>query len=241
MITFGLTGGIACGKSTVTKTMRAEGCAIVDADIVARQVVEVGTPGLKAVIETFGPEYLQEDGTLNRTKLGALVFFDKVAMDKINKLMYPLINNEAVTQIKKLHDEGQRVVGYDAALICEQGNTELYRPLVVVECREDTQIARLMSRNTLTRAEAVARIEAQMPVQQKVAMADFVINTDGTIEESIQQTKKVIHSIYLKMYEEMLKTGAITYSQVPWPWRDTAGNDSCWDCDCNPCVCEPSK
>jgi dephospho-CoA kinase len=241
MITFGLTGGIACGKSTVTKTMRAEGCAIVDADIVARQVVEPGTPGLKAVIETFGPEYLQEDGTLNRTKLGGLVFFDKVAMDKINKLMYPLINNEAVAQIKKLHDEGQRVVGYDAALICEQGNVELYRPLVVVECREDTQIARLMSRNTLTRAEAVARIESQMPVQQKVAMADFVINTDGTLEESIKQTKSVVHRIYLKMYQMLLDSGKITYSQVPYPWRDTAGNDACWDCDCRPCVCEPTK
>lgn len=238
MITFGLTGGIACGKSTVTKTLRAEGCAIVDADIVARQVVEPGTLGLNAVIEAFGSEYLQEDGTLNRTKLGALVFSDKVALKKIDKLMYPLINDEAVAQIKKLHDEGERIVGYDAALICEQGNVELYRPLVVVECREDTQIARLMSRNTLTRTEAVARIESQMPVKQKAAMADFVINTDGTVEESIQQTKKVLHRIRLQMYKMLLDSGKITYSQVPWPWRDTAGNDACWECDCEPCVCE---
>lgn len=121
MITFGLTGGIACGKSTVTKTFRAHNIPMVDADIVARQVVEIGTPGLNQIVETFGSQYLNTDGTLNRTELGKLVFFEPQAMLRINRIMLPLINKEAESQINKLHQEGNYIVGYDAALICEQG------------------------------------------------------------------------------------------------------------------------
>lgn len=192
MITFGITGGIACGKSTVTKTFRAEGIPIVDADIVARQVVEPGTTGLQSVIDAFGIEYLQTDGTLNRTALGALVFSNEEARHLINKIMYPLINDESTAQIKKLHDAGHVLVGYDAALICEMGNSEKYRPLIVVHCQRDMQIARLMSRNNLTRSEAMARIEAQMPVEKKMELANYLINTSGTIENSINHTKLII-------------------------------------------------
>lgn len=192
MITFGLTGGIASGKSTVTKTFRAAGIPMVDADIIARQVVEPGTPGLQAVINAFGTEYLLPDGTLNRIKLGALVFADKKELDICNKIMMPLIHDEGAAQVKKFHDAGAPLVGYDAALICEMGNAKNYRPLIVVHCPMDTQLARLMSRNNLTRAEAMSRIEAQMPVEKKKAMADYLIDTSGTIEESVNQTIRII-------------------------------------------------
>lgn len=195
MITFGLTGGIASGKSTVTKTFQSLGIPMVDADLVARQVVEPGTPGLKEVIDAFGEEYLNEDGTLNRTKLGALIFANKMQRWRIDMIMMPLINTESAKQIESLHDQNQEIVGYDAALICEMGNADKYRPLIVVQCRQDTQVARLMARNSLTHEEAMSRIEAQMPVSSKVAMADFVINTDGTIEESVEQAKAVLQSI----------------------------------------------
>jgi dephospho-CoA kinase len=198
MITFGLTGGIASGKSTVNKTFQSLGIPMVDADIVARQVVEPGTPGLKEVIDAFGEEYLNEDGTLNRTKLGALIFANKMQRWRIDMIMMPLINNESSKQIESLHDQNQEIVGYDAALICEMGNADKYRPLIVVQCQQDTQVARLMSRNSLTRDEAMSRIEAQMPVSSKVAMADFVINTDGTIEQSVEQAKAVLQSIKKK-------------------------------------------
>lgn len=201
MITFGLTGGIASGKSTVTKTFRAADIPIVDADIVARQVVEVGTTGWGLIRAMFGTEYLNEDETINRTKLGALVFNDKQALDSINAIMMPLINAESAAQIKKLHDAGHLIVGYDAALICEMGNSEKFRPLIVVHCPADTQLARLMSRNNLTRDEAMARIKAQMPVDQKMAMADYLIDTSGTIENSINQTKSII---------ERLRNGSVT-------------------------------
>lgn len=189
MITFGLTGGIASGKSTVTKTFRAHGIPMVDADIVARQVVEVGTKGWERIRATFGMEYLLDDQTLNRPKLAKLVFSNRQARSEMDQLMLPLINDESTAQIKKLHDEGNQIVGYDAALLCEMGNADKYRPLVVVACKQETQLARLMKRNCLTLEESMARIEAQMPTDRKIAMADWVINTDGTIEESISETE----------------------------------------------------
>lgn len=195
MITFGLTGGIACGKSTVTKTFRAAGIPMVDADIVARQVVEPGTRGLEMVINTFGKEYLNEDGTLHRTKLGSLVFSDKEALHKIDEIMLPLINQESESQIKKLHEAGHLIVGYDAALICEMKNHEKFRPLIVVHCPQDTQIARLMSRNNLTRDEAMRRIESQMPVEKKMALADYLIDTSNSIEYSVNQTTQIIEKL----------------------------------------------
>jgi dephospho-CoA kinase len=195
MITFGLTGGIACGKSTVTKTFRAAGIPMVDADLVARQVVEPGTAGLNSVINAFGTDFLKSDGTLNRIALGALIFANEEARHLINKIMYPLISEESAAQIKKLHDAGEVLVGYDAALICEMGNDKKYRPLIVVHCPRVTQVARLMSRNSLTRDEAMARIEAQMPVEEKMALADYLIDTSGTIENSVNQTQKIIESL----------------------------------------------
>lgn len=192
MITFGLTGGIACGKSTISKTFQAHGIPMVDADVVARQVVEIGTPGLKTIVNAFGDKYLKEDGTLDRVKFGELVFTDKTAMWMLNDIMAPLITEESAKQINKLHAEGHVIVGYDAALICEMGHADLYRPLVVACCSREDQVARLISRNNLTREQAMARIEAQMPVEIKAHMADQVIYTWGTIEDSINQTKMYI-------------------------------------------------
>ena len=194
MITFGLTGGIACGKSTVTKTFRNHGIPMVDADLVARQVVEPGTNGLRSIVNVFGSEYLQSDGTLNRTKLGKICFADREARRQIETIMTPLINEEVRSQIEKLH-ETHSVVGYDAALICEMGNADKYRPLIVVECKQATQLERLMRRNNLTQDEAMARINAQMSVAEKIAMADYIINTDGSIESSVNQTKALIDNI----------------------------------------------
>jgi dephospho-CoA kinase len=192
MITFGLTGGIACGKSTVNKTFQARGIPMIDADIVARQVVELGTSGLQMITDAFGREYLNEDGTLNRTKLAKLVFADRQSRSKLDYIMLPLINEESSAQIRRAHSRGHSIVGYDAALICEMGNSEKYRPLIVVHCPEVAQIDRLIRRNNLTHEEAVLRISAQMPVIKKLAMADYSIDTSGSIEESVRQTEVVI-------------------------------------------------
>lgn len=197
MIMFGLTGGIACGKSTVTKTFRKHGIPLVDADIIARQVVEPGTRGYFQLLSAFGPEFFNEDMTLNRTKLGELVFTEALAMEKINGIMGPLIHVEAAHQMQRwlayLQENNKPlIVGYDAALICEQGNHKAFKPLIVVACSKEIQLERLMKRNSLTKAQAEARINAQMPVEEKVKLADFVIDTSREIEYSVLQTEAVI-------------------------------------------------
>lgn len=194
MITFGLTGGIACGKSTVTKTFRKNGIPIVDADLVARDVVVPGSYGLWLIVNAFGKDYLSDDGNLNRTKMADLVFHDSTAMGNLNKIMKPLIEFESTKQINAWVAQGHSIVGYDAALIVEQGNQDKFRPLIVVSCPRDMQVARLMNRNNLTLAQAMARIESQMPVEKKIAVADHVIDTSGSIEESIKQTETIINS-----------------------------------------------
>lgn len=195
MTTFGLTGGIASGKSTVTKTFRKHNIPIVDADQVARDVVVPGSVGLFLITSAFGKEYLNDDGSLNRTKLGQLVFSDPDALSMINEIMAPLIEVEAKHQLEEWHFLGHKLVGYDAALICEMGNSKKYRPLIVVHCPLPTQLERLMSRNSLTEAEAMSRIEAQMTADEKIKLADFTIDTSGAVEESIRQTEEIIQKL----------------------------------------------
>jgi dephospho-CoA kinase len=198
MITFGLTGGIASGKSTASRTFVSHGIPMVDADQVARQVVEPGTYGLQEIINLFGESILLADRTLDRIKLGALVFNNpdlelrQRSMHSLNCLMGPLIQEESTAQIRKLHSQGHPIVGYDAALICEMGNADRYRPLIVVSCPMDTQLARLMSRNGLTRDEAMDRILSQMPLEKRLELADYVIDTSGTVDYSIQQAEEIL-------------------------------------------------
>ena len=195
MITVGLTGGIASGKSTAVKVFLSHGIPAIDADALARQVVAPGTEGLADIIHAFGHEYLQQDGTLDRVKLGSLVFSDKDEMRVLNSIMGPLIDKEADSQIEDLHKLGYSIVIFDGALIVESGHAEKYRPLICVHCRKVEQIERLMKRNNLTEHQAMIRINAQLPVAKKIEMADYVINTDGTIEQSVEQTEIIIEKL----------------------------------------------
>jgi len=195
MITFGLTGGIACGKSTATKTFQRFGIPMVDADIVAREVVAPGTYGLKIIIDTFGEQYLNADGTMNRSAMGTFVFSNQEALDKMNKIMAPLINETSELQISRLHLQGHSIVGYDAALICEMGNANKYRPLIVVACPQQMQVERMMKRNGLAPGQAMARMNSQMSTDDKVKLADYVIDTSGTVEDSIHQTEDIINKM----------------------------------------------
>lgn len=195
MITVGLTGNIACGKSTVSKTFRRYMIPVVDADIVARQVVEPGTIGLKQVIDCFGSSFVKEDGTLDRVSLGKLVFGKLEAMNQLNSIMAPLINNESARQINLYHNNGWQIVLFDAALICEMGNADKYRPLIVVTCPQEVQLARLMKRNGLTKVEAMARIDSQMSSIEKVKYADYIIDTSEDIDYSIKQTETIIEHL----------------------------------------------
>jgi dephospho-CoA kinase len=198
MTIFGLTGGIASGKSTISRTFLKHGIPTVDADIVARQVVEPGTPGLAAIVDVFGQDILLPDGTMNRARVSEQVFSNpdlivrKRLMSKLNAIMAPLVQQESARQLNKLQAEGHAMVGYDAALICEMGNAERYRPLIVVYCPTEVQCERLMSRNSLTRDRAMDIISIQMPIEAKARLADRVIYTWGNIDQSVLQTEHCI-------------------------------------------------
>lgn len=194
-ITAGLTGGICVGKSNVAKTFRKHGIVTVDADLIARDVVQPGCEGMNRILNAFGGAFLNSDRTLDRVKFGAFIFKDKQARKMLDSLMLPLIASEAKKQIDQLHKDGHSIVIYDAALIIEMGHADHYRPLVVVVCPEDIQLERLMTRNKLTKEEAISRIDSQIPANQKALMADYVIDTSRDIKYSIEQTINIIQEL----------------------------------------------
>lgn len=198
-ITFGLTGSIACGKSTVAKFLNNLGIPSVDADLVAREVVVPGSKGLEQVIAAFGTEHLLPDGTMNRKSIGALVSYNSHELARINKIMYPLIRDESDRQLQALHDQGHELVFYDAALIIEMGNADRFRPLIVVWAELETQIDRLMKRNSIDRETAIQWISLQMSSDEKAERADFVIKTNGTLGELFGSTVDVLNKIREKI------------------------------------------
>lgn len=186
----GLTGGICMGKSAVAKTFIKHGIPEIDADLVAREVVVPGSKGLFEIQKYFGDSYLNEDGTLNRSKLSNLVFNDSSSMKILNNIMSPLIQDEVNKKINDLANHS--IILYNAALIVEMGNVKKYRPLIVVSCPTDVQLTRLMSRNSLTRDEAMSRINAQVSDEHRRSFADFIIDSSAPLESSILQTEEII-------------------------------------------------
>lgn len=185
----GLTGGIACGKSTVSQYLRQKGISVVDADLVARQVVAPGTVGLRQIKDTFGWQYIMPDGSLNRTLLGKKVFADKNALAQLNAIIGPLI---AAALERQLKEAGSFVV-LDAALLLEE---ERYRSLVdvvwVVMVEPEEQLRRLLARNHYSRQQALDRIAAQMSNEQRLQYADAVIDNNGTREQTWQQVEQLL-------------------------------------------------
>ena len=185
----GLTGGIACGKSTVAKMLVARGARVIDADAVAREVVAPGTEGLQAITDRFGAEVLDDDGALDRAALGRRVFGDASARAALEGILHPLIAVESARQIQQAVAEGAPLVVYDAALLIESGRADMFRPLVVVSVRPQTQIDRIMRRDGLDEAGAQARLDAQMPVAGKAALADHVIDNEGDLDATEAQVE----------------------------------------------------
>jgi dephospho-CoA kinase len=195
MRVFGLTGGLASGKSTVARHLAAKGVPVIDADQLAREVVAPGTPGLAAVVEAFGPSVLLPDGSLDRAKLASLVFTDPSLRRKLNGILHPLIGAASAARVAELTARGEPLACYEAALLVENGLADAFRPLVVVAVDEDTQVARAMHRDGATDAEARARIAAQLPLAAKVAAADYVIDTSGPREETEKRVDEVLAEI----------------------------------------------
>jgi dephospho-CoA kinase len=192
---FGLTGGIASGKSTAAARLRAHGVPVVDADELAREVVAPGTDGLRDIVKAFGADVLDPAGALDRKALARIAFADEAARSKLNAVTHPRIAALTMERSAALARAGEPLACYEAALIVENGAADVFRPLVVVACPEEVQIARVRARDAASAQDALARIRAQKPLGEKVAVADFVIDTSGTLEESARRTDEVLLAI----------------------------------------------
>ena len=180
MFKIGLTGGIASGKSTVLTYFKDKGIPYIDADIVAREVVEPGTEGLKAIVDTFGSNVLQDDGTLNREALGAIVFHNEEKRQLLNSCLKTHIRNR-IMELTSQYEEGNTpILIYDIPLLIEGEWYTMMDEVWLVYVNETTQIERLMNRNGYTREDAIARINSQMRLDDKCAYADVIIDNNGT-------------------------------------------------------------
>jgi dephospho-CoA kinase len=196
MLRVGLTGSIAVGKSFVVSIFAELGCHVLDADLTAREVVLPGTPGLNAITQEFGAEILSPDGTLDRKRLGALVFADENRRQRLNHILHPFIitRQDEILREWEIHDpNGIGIV--DAALMIESGGYKRFDKLIVVHCRPEVQLERLLLRDKLSLEEAQRRIAAQMPQEEKQKFADYLIDTSDGFELTRSQTVRVYEKL----------------------------------------------
>lgn len=179
MLWIGLTGGIACGKSSVTRILRSKGLPVIDADELAREVVRSGTPGLAEVAQVFGPEAIGADGELNRKRIGELVFGHPEKLAQLEAIIHPRVRARQDEKRRELEARGERLAFYDVPLLFEKKMEPLFDRVVTVACTPELQIERLMARNSLSRPEAEVRIRAQIPIDEKVRRAHDVIWNNG--------------------------------------------------------------
>lgn len=189
-----LTGGIACGKSTVARRWASKGMSIVDADMLSRQAVEKSSMGWCLLVKQFGESILSEDGTIDRKLLGKIAFYDRAARRRIEEIIHPEVRFLASLNFLNL-SYTKSVACYDVPLLFETGLDKVYSPIVVVSAHPDIQRLRLMQRNSLTENEADARINSQMPMKDKLSRADFVIDNSGSLDELHEQCDIVLATI----------------------------------------------
>jgi dephospho-CoA kinase len=177
----GLTGGVASGKSSVARFLRRQGAHVIDADVVAREVVEPGTDGLSQIVARFGASILDKDGHLDRTALGAIVFDNTQARKDLEAILHPQIQAGIALHVQKRYAAGDHAVFVEAALLVETGSAAMYDALWVVRCSPSTQLARLMTRKGCDQTTAQSWIDAQLPTEEKVRHATLVIENDGDL------------------------------------------------------------
>ncbi|OIU70816.1 dephospho-CoA kinase [Rossellomorea aquimaris] len=190
----GLTGGIASGKSTVSDMLLNKGYTVIDADLAARQVVEVGQPAYLAIVEEFGRSILnKEDDTINRAKLGDIVFHNEEMRKKLNGIVHPAVRGLMLSEKDQAIESGKNTIIMDIPLLFESELTWMVDRTIVVYVDSETQLSRLMKRNQFTEQEASSRIASQFPLKEKIGLADAVINNNGTIEETEEQLEKILN------------------------------------------------
>jgi len=187
----GLTGGIASGKSTVAGFFRELGVQVVDADAVAREVVAPGSPGLAAIVEAFGPEVLAADGSLDRKKTASIVFADPEKRRRLEAITHPRIAERSLARLGALAGGPAPYAIYEAPLLVENGIHKSMAAVIVVAASEATQVRRAVDRDRATEPEVRARLAAQLPLVEKIAVADHVIRNDGDLAALRARTEEV--------------------------------------------------
>jgi dephospho-CoA kinase len=192
-----LTGGIATGKSYVANRLRAAGIPIVDADVLAREVVSPGSPALAAIRKRFGPDAVRRDGTMDRVRVGQIVFKDKRARLDLEAIIHPAVIRAINDFFTTLPKRTPFAVA-DIPLVFETGREKEFDAIVVVACPREMQLERMMARNQLSKEDAERRLNAQLPIEQKVKKATHVIKTDGTFEQTNAQVDQLIETLKSK-------------------------------------------
>jgi len=196
MLKVGLTGGIASGKSTVSEMLKDNGCMVIDADKVAHNLIRKGNPGYAPVLEAFGAQILDTVGEIDRNKLGALVFEDPLLLDTLNRILHPEVIRQIVMTCDTIHAEQPRAkIVVDASLMIESGFYKCFQYLVVVTCTLQQQVDRLMARQGLSEQQARQRISMQMPLEQKVSLANYVVDNSGSLESTRAQVDNLLSEL----------------------------------------------
>ncbi|MBS4194964.1 dephospho-CoA kinase [Lederbergia citri] len=190
----GLTGGIASGKSTVSKMLKERGFTILDADIAARVVVEPGQKAYKQIIESFGRDILNKDKSINRSKLGSIIFNDVEKRKTLNSIVHPAVRECLNLWKNEAIEKGKKTIIYDIPLLYESNLTYLVEKVIVVFVDPDIQLKRLLNRNNLSKEEALARISSQLPLKEKVERADVAVDNNGTMDETERQINELINN-----------------------------------------------
>ncbi len=198
MLKVGLTGSIAVGKSYVCDIFRELGAVVLDADVTAREVVAKDSIGLRLITKEFGEGILDSEGSLDRTKMGELIFADGNKRQLLNSIVHPLVYEKQNEWLEQIAEENLNVIAIiDAALMIETGGYKRFDKLIVVFCDLDVQLQRLMLRNELTQSDALRRINAQMPQEEKKLFADFLIDTTNGYDPAKAQTIEVYEQLKL--------------------------------------------
>lgn len=193
MLKVGLTGSIAVGKSYVCDILEENGCAVLDADQTARDVVKRGTPGLAGIVDAFGDSVLTSEGDLDRSALGRIVFRDDTQRQLLNSILHPLIIEAQDSWLREREAEGKASVAViDAALMIESGSYKRFDKLVVVWCDSDIQLQRLMDRDSIGKEEALRKIGSQMTQEEKKSYANYLIDTSEGFSSTRGNTEKVL-------------------------------------------------
>ncbi|MEH7236288.1 dephospho-CoA kinase [Bacillus sp. JJ1562] len=191
ILTIGLTGGIASGKSTVSQMFKEAGIIVIDADVIARKVVEVGEEAYEQIVQSFGEEILLSDKTIDRPKLGSVVFFSEEKRLLLNSIVHPAVRKQMLKEKEEHIMNGEKTIVLDIPLLFESKLTSLVDRTLLVYVDKETQLLRLMNRNNLSKTDAEARIHSQMPLEEKIQLADAVIDNNRTIEDTFDQFREI--------------------------------------------------